>query len=143
VQAGAVAPVGAVVAVIAGAGGAVAEATKAAAPAAAPQNRTPSSAAAPVGAGQAPGAPVRLRPFFRGRTPPPHYRPAKLPRGAAVTPLARRLASDAGIDLTRLKGSGPHGRIVARDVEAAADVGRAVRPAAPAAPPHRPRAPWR
>src|SRR5262249_24744724 len=34
-------------------------------------------------------------------------------------PLARRIASEAGIDLSRLKGSGPHGRIVARDVEGA------------------------
>src|SRR6478736_1889236 len=35
------------------------------------------------------------------------------------SPLARRLARDAGIDLARIQGSGPHGRIVARDVEAA------------------------
>jgi pyruvate dehydrogenase E2 component (dihydrolipoamide acetyltransferase) len=34
--------------------------------------------------------------------------------------LARRLASEAGIDLSRIAPSGPHGRIVARDVEAAA-----------------------
>jgi pyruvate dehydrogenase E2 component (dihydrolipoamide acetyltransferase) len=34
-----------------------------------------------------------------------------------VTPLARRLAGEAGIDLSRLHGSGPHGRIVARDIE--------------------------
>jgi pyruvate dehydrogenase E2 component (dihydrolipoamide acetyltransferase) len=37
-----------------------------------------------------------------------------------VTPLARRLASEAGIDLGRIVPSGPHGRIVARDVETAA-----------------------
>ena len=35
------------------------------------------------------------------------------------SPLARRLAKDAGIDLVRLQGSGPHGRVIARDVEAA------------------------
>jgi pyruvate dehydrogenase E2 component (dihydrolipoamide acetyltransferase) len=35
------------------------------------------------------------------------------------SPLARRLAKDAGIDLARLQGSGPHGRVIARDVEAA------------------------
>jgi pyruvate dehydrogenase E2 component (dihydrolipoamide acetyltransferase) len=35
------------------------------------------------------------------------------------SPLARRLARDAGIDLTRVEGSGPHGRIIARDIEAA------------------------
>jgi pyruvate dehydrogenase E2 component (dihydrolipoamide acetyltransferase) len=35
------------------------------------------------------------------------------------SPLARRLAKQAGIDLARISGSGPHGRIIARDVEAA------------------------
>src|SRR5215475_6162494 len=35
------------------------------------------------------------------------------------SPLARRLAKEAGIDLARVGGSGPHGRVVARDVEAA------------------------
>ena len=35
------------------------------------------------------------------------------------SPLARRLAKEAGIELTRINGSGPHGRIVARDVEGA------------------------
>ena len=35
------------------------------------------------------------------------------------SPLARRLAKEAGIELTRINGSGPHGRVVARDVEQA------------------------
>src|SRR6266545_4385018 len=35
------------------------------------------------------------------------------------SPLARRLAKDAGIDLARIQGSGPHGRVIARDVAAA------------------------
>jgi pyruvate dehydrogenase E2 component (dihydrolipoamide acetyltransferase) len=35
------------------------------------------------------------------------------------SPLARRLAREAGIELTRIAGSGPHGRIIAHDVEAA------------------------
>src|SRR6185437_13878937 len=35
------------------------------------------------------------------------------------SPLARRLAKEAGIELARINGSGPHGRIVARDVEGA------------------------
>ena len=39
--------------------------------------------------------------------------------GVFSSPLARRLARDAGIDLARVQGSGPHGRIIARDVEAA------------------------
>jgi pyruvate dehydrogenase E2 component (dihydrolipoamide acetyltransferase) len=33
------------------------------------------------------------------------------------SPLARRLAKDAGIELSRITGTGPHGRIIARDVE--------------------------
>jgi pyruvate dehydrogenase E2 component (dihydrolipoyllysine-residue acetyltransferase) len=36
-----------------------------------------------------------------------------------ASPLARRLAKDDGIDLSRLRGSGPHGRIVKADIEAA------------------------
>ncbi|MGD0023046.1 MAG: pyruvate dehydrogenase complex dihydrolipoamide acetyltransferase [Xanthobacteraceae bacterium] len=35
------------------------------------------------------------------------------------SPLARRLAKEAGIDIGRIEGSGPHGRVVARDVAAA------------------------
>ena len=40
-----------------------------------------------------------------------------------ASPLARRLAKDARIELTALAGSGPHGRIVKRDVEAAVESG--------------------
>jgi len=36
-----------------------------------------------------------------------------------ASPLARRMAKDAGIDIARIQGTGPHGRIIARDVEAA------------------------
>src|SRR6476619_1416170 len=50
------------------------------------------------------------------------------------SPLARRLARDAGIDLARIQGSGPHGRIVARDVEAA-KLGKGLVAPAPAAAP--------
>jgi pyruvate dehydrogenase E2 component (dihydrolipoamide acetyltransferase) len=35
------------------------------------------------------------------------------------SPLARRLAKEAGIDIARIMGTGPHGRIIARDVEEA------------------------
>src|SRR3984893_17649322 len=35
------------------------------------------------------------------------------------SPLARRLAKEAGIELARIVGSGPHGRVIARDVEEA------------------------
>ncbi|MBZ0139104.1 MAG: 2-oxo acid dehydrogenase subunit E2, partial [Pseudorhodoplanes sp.] len=48
------------------------------------------------------------------------------------SPLARRLAKEAGIDLGRVQGSGPRGRVVARDIEAAQS-GRGLR--APAAAP--------
>jgi pyruvate dehydrogenase E2 component (dihydrolipoamide acetyltransferase) len=63
--------------------------------------------------------PIKLDPFFEVRTPARNYGPAKLAGGTVVTPLARRLAGEAGIDLARLTGSGPHGRIVARDIESA------------------------
>jgi pyruvate dehydrogenase E2 component (dihydrolipoamide acetyltransferase) len=36
-----------------------------------------------------------------------------------ASPLARRIAKDAGVDLANVKGSGPHGRVVAADVELA------------------------
>lgn len=42
---------------------------------------------------------------------------AALHGGLRATPLARRLARQAGIDLRNLKGSGPHGRIIAEDVK--------------------------
>ena len=40
-----------------------------------------------------------------------------------ASPLARRLAKEAGLDLTALSGSGPHGRIVKRDIEKAESEG--------------------
>jgi pyruvate dehydrogenase E2 component (dihydrolipoamide acetyltransferase) len=49
------------------------------------------------------------------------------------SPLARRLAKEAGIDLARIQGSGPHGRVIARDVEAAKSGRGIMAPAAPAA----------
>ena len=116
---GEVAKVGAVVAVISGAGTSP-SASPAAAPAKAPP---PRAAVALVAAMQA--APTPLDPFREVRTPERNFGPAKLPGGAFTTPLARRLASERGIDLSRVTGSGPHGRIVASDVERAA-------PAAPA-----------
>src|SRR5215472_537972 len=48
------------------------------------------------------------------------------------SPLARRLAKEAGVDIGRVQGSGPHGRVIARDIEAAR-AGRGLR--APAAEP--------
>lgn len=57
-----------------------------------------------------------------------------------VSPRARKLAKDMGVDLNLLKGSGPHGRIVATDVESAANQGKqpaaaVTAPPTPAAPP--------
>ncbi len=49
-----------------------------------------------------------------------------------VSPRARRLAKDLKVDLSTLQGSGPHGRIVAEDVEAAVNQGKAPAPVAPA-----------
>jgi pyruvate dehydrogenase E2 component (dihydrolipoamide acetyltransferase) len=50
-----------------------------------------------------------------------------------ASPLAKRIAKDKGIDLAALKGSGPHGRIVLKDVEGAKPGLKA--PPAPAAQP--------
>jgi len=50
------------------------------------------------------------------------------------SPLARRLAKEAGIDLSRVQGSGPHGRVIARDIDEAKS-GKGLRaPGAAAAP---------
>jgi pyruvate dehydrogenase E2 component (dihydrolipoamide acetyltransferase) len=58
-----------------------------------------------------------------------------------VSPLARRMAQQAGIDLSALKGSGPHGRIVKADIEAAQQAGAKPAPAAAVAQPQVPAAP--
>jgi pyruvate dehydrogenase E2 component (dihydrolipoamide acetyltransferase) len=50
------------------------------------------------------------------------------------SPLARRLAQEAGIDLARVEGSGPHGRVIARDI-AEAKAGKGLKPAAGASAP--------
>jgi pyruvate dehydrogenase E2 component (dihydrolipoamide acetyltransferase) len=91
-------------------------APKAEAPAAKPAPAaaaTPAPAAAP--AAKAP-APVAAVPAPQAAAAAPQA------NGHARTfssPLARRLAKEAGIELTRINGSGPHGRVVARDVEEA------------------------
>ena len=71
----------------------------AAAPAPKPAATAPTQAAAPQAAASAPQANGHARVFS--------------------SPLARRLAREAGIDIARIDGSGPHGRVVARDVEGA------------------------
>ena len=118
VGAGEVAPVGAVVAIVAGAAGEPAAkapavvdalgAAKAPTKAAPSQNAAampvfPSVAATPA----TPPARVMLDPFREVRTPERNYGPAKLASGAVVTPLARRLAGEAGIDLSRIAAVRP------------------------------------
>ena len=67
------------------------------------------------------------------RSPTGNFGPAKLSSGTYVTPLARRLASERGIDLSRVSGSGPHGRVVAADIENAAPPSSAMATGASAA----------
>jgi pyruvate dehydrogenase E2 component (dihydrolipoamide acetyltransferase) len=119
---GEVAPVGAIVAVLSGAGGATHATASAPAPATtpAPQVGAPIIVAPPPA--PAPSRPIMLDPFREVRTPDRNWGPAKLSNGLVITPLARRLAGEAGIDLGRIVPTGPHGRIVARDVEKAVAV---------------------
>ncbi len=142
-------PVNQLIAVLAEEG----EDVKAAAAAAAGKGPSPKpAAAAPKSAGAATASPQR------GEGTPPSQPPptrstssqgeevgarnaagegARTERANRIfsSPLARRLAKDAGIELARIRGSGPHGRIIARDVEAAKS-GKGLAPAAaPAAAP--------
>ena len=133
VLAGEVAPVGAVVGVIADGTGAAASPPTATAAAAKPAAQTVPPRAATSVAQPRQQMPIKLDPFFEVRTPERNFGPARLPGGITVTPLARRLAGEAGIDLAHLRGSGPHGRIVARDVEQAPQPSRAPAAAGPSA----------
>jgi pyruvate dehydrogenase E2 component (dihydrolipoamide acetyltransferase) len=144
VPAGEVAPVGAIVAVIAdGAGGAAREAQPSVPVAPAQAERSAaSSPLIPAEAGiQGLGPALRkderptkpLDPFFEVRTPERNFGPARLAGGVTVTPLARRLAAESGIDLAQVHGSGPHGRIVARDLEQAPRAEQKRAPEAPSA----------
>jgi pyruvate dehydrogenase E2 component (dihydrolipoamide acetyltransferase) len=71
-----------------------------------------------------------------GGTPSPQAaaRPSSSPAGGRIlaSPLARQLAREHGLDLSRIRGTGPHGRIIRRDVEKAL-AARAEPAAAPAA----------
>jgi pyruvate dehydrogenase E2 component (dihydrolipoamide acetyltransferase) len=116
VPAGSTAKVGTALAVIGKAGESYtipgAAAAKAApAPAAAPTPTAPAAAAAP--SAPAPAATGRL----------------------LSSPLARKVAQEAGVAIETLQGSGPAGRIIRRDVEAAASAPVAAPPAAPTAAP--------
>ena len=114
------------------AAGATATAAKPAS--AAPSTPTPAANAAPASLPAAGGAPASLP-----KAAAPSAAPAAASNGHArvfSSPLARRLARDSGIDVSRIQGTGPHGRVVARDVEAAKSGGTALRaPGAPAGAP--------
>ena len=118
---GDIAKVGAVVAVISGAGTAATSAAASSPPKApaAPPRSVPAATPAAVHSTPMPRPAAPMDPFHAVRTPERNFGPAKLATGATVTPLARRLAGERGIDLMRISGSGPHGRIVAADVERA------------------------
>ena len=98
-------------AVPAGAAPAPAPAPKPAAAAAPPASPKPAPAAAAVAA-PAPAAPA-------AQVPP--AKPAAAPAGGRIfaSPLAKRIAAEKGLDLSRITGSGPNGRIVKADVESA------------------------
>jgi pyruvate dehydrogenase E2 component (dihydrolipoamide acetyltransferase) len=83
-------------------------------------------AAGPVTAGDPPPLPVAKA--SSGGVPPTVPPAAPSGNGGRVkaSPLARRIASELGVDLTQLSGSGPAGRIVKRDVEDASSAGGAV-----------------
>ena len=58
-----------------------------------------------------------------------------------ASPLARRIAAGKGLDLSAIKGSGPHGRVIKADVESAAPVAVSASPAAVATAPAQTAAP--
>jgi pyruvate dehydrogenase E2 component (dihydrolipoamide acetyltransferase) len=83
---------------------------------AAPAPAAPKPAAAAPAKAEAPAA---AAPAARPQTPAPAAAKANGQTGGRVfaSPLARRIAKDKGIDLAALQGSGPHGRVVLKDVE--------------------------
>jgi pyruvate dehydrogenase E2 component (dihydrolipoamide acetyltransferase) len=104
-----------------------------AAPKAAPATQAP-AAAKPATSPPVASAPKPAAPAVAG-TAPQAAAPAAQTNGHArifSSPLARRLAKEAGIDVARINGSGPHGRVIARDV-AEAKSGKGLK--APAATP--------
>jgi pyruvate dehydrogenase E2 component (dihydrolipoyllysine-residue acetyltransferase) len=143
-------PVNQLIAVLAGEGedvkaaaaGAKAGAAPVPKPVAAAPEAKPAPASAPPASPQPPDQ-VRggLSPPRGEGAPAPRPQPSAAPvprtNGGAgrifSSPLARRLAREAGIELARVQGTGPHGRIVARDIEAARSGAGLRAPAAAAA----------
>ncbi len=90
------------------------------------------AAASAAAAEEAPAAAEKAAaPAAASATPAPAAPAAADGARVFASPLARRIAADKGLDLTAIKGSGPHGRIVKADVEAATAAPKAA--AAPAA----------
>ncbi|HEX5957820.1 MAG TPA: pyruvate dehydrogenase complex dihydrolipoamide acetyltransferase [Hyphomicrobiaceae bacterium] len=100
-----------------------------------PAPTAPSTAGAPATSPKAPPAAAPAKPEARPQasaaaSPVASTAPARKGQNGSrilASPLARRLAHEAGLDLAALAGSGPHGRIVKSDVEAAAKSGAAPR----------------
>ncbi len=100
------------------------------------------SAAASGNGAAAPAAKAEAAPPAKAEAAPaaaPAPVAAKAPAPASsdnrtfASPLARRLAKEAGVDVSAISGTGPHGRVVKRDVETAV-AGGGLKPAAAAAP---------
>ncbi len=83
---------------------------------------------APAAAPAAPAAPAPAAP------PAPAAAPSQPAGPMRSSPLARRLATEKGLDLGGVQGSGPNGRIIKRDIEAATAAGGGAAPRAAAAP---------
>jgi 2-oxoglutarate dehydrogenase E2 component (dihydrolipoamide succinyltransferase) len=109
-------PVGARLAVIGTAGAAPAPA----APVAAPPVVAAPVAAAPVVVTPPPAAPVVTPPVVAAPPAPVAAAPVSQPQDSYVTPIVRKLASELGVNLASVRGTGIGGRIRREDVEAAA-----------------------
>ena len=122
-----------VIAVLAGDGEDIKSAGAAAASAPAKAAPAPQAPAAAKASAPPPAAVPAARPAPQGTAAPA---PAPVNGHARVfsSPLARRLAKDAGIELARITGTGPHGRVIARDVEEAKSGKGLKAPAPPTAP---------
>jgi pyruvate dehydrogenase E2 component (dihydrolipoamide acetyltransferase) len=110
-------------------------------PSEAPAAPAPAAAKAPEADAPEPAAPRAAAPGAGAAKQSPATAPAPVANGHAgsgdrifVSPLARRMATQAGIDLSGLKGSGPNGRIVRADIEAAQKGGTSAAPAPTVAP---------
>jgi len=124
---GATVPVGALVAIVGGADEDVSSlvGVPAAAPPAPAAGGGSSRAPAPSGAKAPSAAPVAAAPAPATADNPP---PTNASSRVRSSPLARRLAAEKGVDLRLVSGTGPNGRVIRRDVEAA---GTAAATAAP------------